>query len=354
MEKQVILLAGLHKTATTSIQATCFKHRKTLAEAGFFYPTVSVAGAQDSNHTFFLKETFRDQPNRIGLAGQLSLGDNVTGQKERRQDALAAALAKQRNKMLFAAEGVSVFSESELRSMKEWFAAQGFALRVICHVRHVSSWVQSMVAQRVVGIAALTIREALNEFVAAGGVVRPRVEALRRAFPDAEFYSHERAVRHPGGPAGFFFDAIGFDGGPQLDAVRANEGRSDIGTRVVSLINEKFGRASWLGSLDDLEQHLKGRGMRMMRGLPGTKFALRRDEAEPILGMLRAENDWLRETFGQDFHDSRLEFDVEPVQWTPETVAKLNASLGHCLPEVQAWIAENSRRLGLWDAAANQ
>ena len=346
MKKQVILLAGLHKTATTSIQETCFAHRKMLREAGFFYPTVSVAGAQDSNHTFFLKEAFRDQPNRIGLAGQFSLSDTVaTGQQDKRRGALAAALSKERNKFLFAAEGVSVFSESELRSMKDWFAAQGFALRVICHVRHLSSWTQSMVAQRVVGIAALSIPEALNEFVAAGGIVRPRLETLRRVFPEAEFYSHERAVRHPRGPAGFFFDAIGFQGEGQLESRRANEGRSDIATRVVSLINEKFGRSSWLGPVDDLEQHLKSNGMRMMRGLPGPKFALRTEEAEPILELLRAENEWLRESFGQDFHDARMEFSGEPVRWTRDIVAKLNASLDNCMPAVQAWVAGNSFRL---------
>lgn len=353
MNKQVILLAGLHKTATTSIQATCFAHQKLLREAGFFYPGVSVEGTPDANHSFVLKELFRKSPNRRGLAGQFAGGDKTGAPigQERRRERFAAGLAQQPGRLLLAAEGVSVFSEEELRGMKEWFANNGLSLRVICNVRHLSGWIQSMVAQRVVGMMGMTISEAVREFADFGGIVRPRIEAIRRTFPEAEFYSHEASLRHPAGPVGFFFDVIGFQ--TPLTPVRANEGRSDAATRTVSLINEQFGRSKWLGSPDDLEKYLRGEGLRAMRALPGPKFMLTRGEVEPIFGMLEQENKWLRDTLGDDFHDGRMQFEGSAKTWTPESIEIFSRSLARLAPAVQAWVGQNLDRLEFPDRGAS-
>jgi hypothetical protein len=352
MEKQVILLAGLHKTATTSIQRTCFANRKVLGDAGFRYPVINADDGLDTNHTSFLRELFRASPNRLGLAGQLPAGDKITesGQQQLRA-AFAASLAGENGRMLLVAEGVSVFTEPELQDMKRWFAERGYSVRVICHVRHLASWVQSMLAQRVVGWIALTLAEAADEFVEAGGIVRPRIEAIRRTFPDAEFYSHELAVRHPTGPVGFFFKTIGFSGGAQLRAIRANEGRSDTASRVVSLVNERFGRSRWACSPQELQAHLWGPGMRAMRALPGRKFTLRRGEVAPILPMLEQENAWLRDTFGQEFYDDHLEFGEGASAWTPESMRLLQEGLRLCEPAVRDWVTSNLQRLNVPRAA---
>lgn len=349
MAKKIVLLAGLHKTATTSIQNTCLAHRKMLGKAGFCYPRAEASEGSRGNHTFLLKELFREQPDRIGLASQFGFGQKIPqeAQEKGRAEFAAALTGQSCPTILLVAEGVSIFSVSEMQNLRQWVSDQGFSLRVICHVRHLSSWIQSMVSQRVAGIVALTIPEAMKEFVDAGGVVRPRIEAIKRAFPDAEFYSHERAVRHSGGPVGFFLDSIGFVDRPPLRVVRANEGRSDVATRVISLINERFGRSGWVGPLDQLERHLRSTGMRGMRELPGHKFSLRTSEVEPIRRMLEEENDWLRDTLGQDFYDARIEFGSGSIRWTPEALAMLNGRLEQCLPEVGAWVAENAGRLRL-------
>ena len=348
MSKQVILLAGLHKTATTSIQNTCFVHRKVLREAGFYYPKIKANGTPDSNHTTLLSELFRASPNRLGLAGQFDAGTNVTAsEQELRRAEFAARLAARPEIILLAAEGVSVFTQEEMQNTKRWFAENGFSLRVICHVRRLSGWVRSMVAQRVVGRMALTIGEAVNEFVVAGGLMRPRIEAIERAFPDAEFHSHERAARHPSGPVGFFFDAIGFSMGSRLSPARANEGRSNVASRTTSLINEQFGRAHWAGSSEAFDAHRTGIGLRGMRRLPGAKFTLRSAEIEPIQRMLEQENSWLRARFGEDFHDSHLQFGDTVHGWTPESIAMFHANLEQCPPEVQIWLNKNRDRLEL-------
>jgi hypothetical protein len=346
--KQVILLAGLHKTATTSIQQTCSANRQVLREAGFHYPSVHSGDGLDSNHTSMLKELFRASPNRVGLAGKFTTGQDLDayGQEQRRAG-FAARLSRQTGRLLLAAEGVSVFTEPELQGMKLWFAERGYSMRVICHVRHLASWAQSMLAQRVVGPIALTLAEAVDEFVAVGGIVRPRIEAIRRTFPDAEFYSHERAVRFPNGPAAFFFKVIGFPMGVQFRVIRANEGRSDVATRVVALINERFGRSRWAGSPEGLQAHLWGPAMQAMRALPGPKFTLRRDEVAPILPMLERENDWLRDTLGKEFYDDRLEFGEGASGWTPESMRLFQEGLQLCEPTLRDWVTSNLQRVDL-------
>ncbi|MEJ6021972.1 hypothetical protein [Ramlibacter sp. PS4R-6] len=344
MTKAVILLAGLHKTATTSIQETCFANREALRAAGFEYPVVNMKTRRDSNHSLFLKELFRADPGRLGLAGQFALDGEFSPEvQERQRKEFAAALARDTRSVLFVAESVSVFAEDELRTMSDWFASQGCSLRVMCHVRHISTWLQSMVAQRVAGQMMMTIAQAVQEFVDVGGIVRPRIEVIRRVFPGVEFYSHERAVRHGAGPAAFFLEAIGFPGAASVRTVRANEGASDAATRTLSLIFERFGRSH--ASPRELREHRQDAGMRALRALPGPKFALTRDEAAPLLPMLHDENEWLRTTLGAEYHDADPRFAEARPSWSEATLRKFHEAVPSLRPDVRQWLESQRHRL---------
>ncbi|HSI52328.1 MAG TPA: hypothetical protein VK981_00080 [Ramlibacter sp.] len=343
MQKQVILLAGLHKTATTSIQQTCMANQKLLLRAGFSYPVVRARGTTDGNHTFVLKRMFSDAPNSLGRSDGFSMRTVLTAEAiEQRRAEFAAALARNLGVVLLAAEGVSVFSVAELENMKRWFSTHGHALRVICHVRHVAPWVQSMVAQRAVGRMALTIAEAVEEFREAGGIVRPRIEALRATFPDAEFYSHERAVQFPTGPVGFFFNTIGLPKDSGMRLRRANEGRSDIATRALSLLNERFGRVRWQGSAADLQARIEGAGMQAIRAIPGPKFSLQRDEVAPILELIDQENRWLGETLGPEFAGPAPAFATGPRRWRDAELGAITQAASALPANERNWLVERA------------
>ena len=339
MAKLVILLAGLHKTATTSIQRACVANQDKLQEAGLIIPLTSHEVDNAGNHSNMLHLMFREAPHRAGTMGQFSqhAPAEAARAKRQRRAGFAAKLQRTQRDVVLMAEGVSTFSAAELGDMKAWFAEHGRDVRLVCHVRHLGSWLNSMVAQRVVAGPRLSLAAALDEFVQRGSLVRHRIENLREVFADAEFYSHEQAARHAGGPAGFFFEKLGAAAPKALATARANEGNSEIAVRAMSILNEKFGRYLPDGSpnakiLD--EQALP------LRRIGGEKFVLRAHDVTPLLPLIEAENQWLKEALGPGFHDGQLSYSPEPFAWTKEHMEQLAPALAGLPAEARSWVVE--------------
>jgi hypothetical protein len=344
--KQLILLAGLHKTGTTSIQRTCAVNLKLLHDAGFSYPAAEFQGQWESNHTRLFNGLFRREPHKTGLQSQFTVNvPREPGSLEAHRASFERVIADAA-RLIIAAEGVSLFDVDELREMKEWFVGRGWQVRVLCHVRHLSGWTSSIVGQRVTGALRMPIPRVVDEFIQYGSVVQRRIENLRQVFPDAEFFSHEQAVQHPQGPVGFFFQAIGFTPPAELKFVRANEGRSDCATRVLSIINEKFGPFD--AQARPNAQVFNGEVLtRLLTAVGGQKFKLRQDEAHPLMALLQAENQWLGETLGEDFRDPGLEFKSAQWRWNPETVQQLQPVVGAMPRPVRSWVLSQLPLIGI-------
>jgi hypothetical protein len=293
---------------------------------------------------------FRKAPERGGYSGERTWGGRAgaVGIGDQLKEGIASRLLTRPTNLLMVAEGVSVHSTTELREMKSWFNDRGWDVRVLCCVRWLSSWISSMVSQRVTGFQHLTIKSAVAEFVAASSLVRARITNIREVFPDAEFYSFEVASSHRRGPVGFFFDAIGIRPTERMLFARANEGRSDCATRLLSSINEEFGPGVIDGTVNP--RHADNR-VSSLNAIPGPKFALRRDEVLPLLPMLVAENEWLKDTLGEQYHDPRLEFGDEPCGWTEESRAQLSALLDTSTPVVRSLAASHLAASGYADRA---
>ena len=343
--KQLILLVGLHKTATTSIQQTCAANQKALFKAGYPYPTLSgrVDGGL-SNHTSILN-WFRRDPSRAGLMGQFKWADVDMRHREVVLDQFASVFDRLPN-LVLAAEGVSLFSVDELASMKGWFEARGWQIRLVCHIRRLGSWINSMIAQRVTSGIALPIGMAVDEYCQYQGIVRRRIETIRHVFPQAEFYSHEQAVQHPLGPVGFFLHNMGIVIDGPVRFVRANEGSSDLATRLVSVVNEKFGRYDAAG-VPNPDFHDSQLFVDALKKIEGRKFGLRPSEASPILPLLRADNEWMKETFGDQFHDGNIVFHEREVDWTADALTRTGNILATLPPRVRDWLLANRDSLGM-------
>lgn len=337
MPRQLVLHVGLYKTATTSIQRSCEANHQALAAAGFFYPRSWVKGQVESNHTAWLLTMFKAAATRDGVYRQGGLSEaELAQQRLRSREALATQLRQAGDRALMSAEGVSHFSPSELQDMREWFAAQGWDIRAICHVRKLGPWISSMVAQRVKGPMRLTIAQAVDEFAQSASVVRQRIENLRAALPGIEFHSHEQSLRHALGPVGYFLETVGVPQPQRLALQRANEGRSDNAIRVLSLINEKYGR--FASAAERYPPFLRDTSvMKGLRRLPGPRFVLRKQEVAPVLALLQADNEWLRQALGPMFHDDELAFHDDACVWSEDGLAQLAAALTRLPPPARAW-----------------
>ena len=351
MKKELILLAGLHKTATTSIQRSCVVNRASLGKAGLVYPVLRMGGRLEANHTSLLNHMFKSEPHRMGLQGQLSM-DHMLARPQDREVLIAqfARQLEQASSVLLVAEGVSVMREDELRVMRSWFEDRGWSIRVQCHVRHISPWVRSMVAQRVNGALRMTIAGAIEEFRADNSIVRRRIENLQSVFPDAEFHSHENALLGPLGPVGAFLARTGLATLGEIEVVRANEGASDCATRVMSVLNERFGLHLPSGAPNPAV-FADREVLKALRHLGEGKFMLRPREIEPVLPLLLAENQWLREKFGEAFFDAAMQFPPTRTQWHSQSLAQLNRALHAMPPDVRLWMKENLPRIGIRIAA---
>ena len=279
---------------------------------------------------------FRIELNKVErlLRGEAALAE----QKAKVTKAFSAGLEKGSGNVIVAAESVSLLDEHELAEMKEWFVSRGFRIRLLCHIRHLPQWINSMIAQMVVGGQRMTIGDAVKQLAGGGGgIVQTRVERLQRVFPDAEFCSHEEAVAYPNGPPGFFLDRLGISTAG-IKFVRANEGASDVAVRAISLANVRFGKIrDGAANADFVDVS------RAIRVVGGVKFALRGEEVAALLPAIEREEAWLADTFGPKFRSAGTSFSPVRRIWTDDERSQvLNAALG--LPDsVRAWLSASLR-----------
>ena len=334
MPKQLVLLAGLNKTGTTSIQQTCAANLKLLRNAGFTYPMEESHGRRQSNHTRLLRGLFRREPNMDGLRRHLAAHPPVVPGSRAVLREKFKAVIDEADRLLLIAQGVSLFDVRELQAMKDWFAQFGWETRMLCCVRHLDSWTHSMIDQFVTGTLRQTIPDAVADVVGYGSLVRTRIENIRSVFPDTEFFSFEQAVRHQGGVVGDFFERIGV-AASDFELVRGNTGRADAVTRVMSVINERYG-----GFVDGKPNpRVLGDRARAILAVAGPRFKLLKEEGAALLPMVESERQWLGEVLGPAFVGGPLGLASAPAVAPPE----LNAALATLPRKVQVWVQQAAR-----------
>ena len=341
MKKQLILLAGLHKTGTTSVQRACGEELQCLNELGYVYPgefkwLTSGAGKQGAvNHSYLLRVMFKEDP-------PILLGNKVVDQLQRRKELQGrvrelfdAFIERQQViRLLMVSEAVSTLSSGELSDLKNWFGLRGFDIRLLCCIRSPLSWLSSMIDQRVAGGHGphLTIRASIEQFEEAAGIVRPRILNLKSVFADAEFYSFKSAIGHPRGPAGYFFDRAGIEVKDDIKAVRANAGRCGHSVRIWTLINEAI-KSPHRQDRSYLEFIARVRPA--LNSVRGERFTLKRDELGGLLPLLNEENDWLRANFGEEFCDEKIELNNDLPSLDDQTRSQLQALAATIEPRVR-------------------
>ena len=172
--KRLILQAGLHKTGSTSIQRTCVANQQLLRSNGIsYFPEMLIDGKLttqgNGNHTRLLRVLFRRSTiYEFQRGGQKAYADRSAKVRAGVQELLQRADG---DAVLMAAEVVSTFTHQELVDLKSFFQECGFDVGVFCCVRKPLEWLNSMVAQRVIGERGprITLEAAIQEFVNAGG-----------------------------------------------------------------------------------------------------------------------------------------------------------------------------------------
>lgn len=293
--KIVFLHAGLHKTATSSLQSTCKLNRPALRAQGVHYPLfhcVENGRKGIDNHSIPLRTAFNSSGKAYHITTLWKLRD------------LSVAIEGYRNTLiesislhdcvLLSAEDVSSMTIFDLQSLRSFLKEMGATIVPLACVRtpysHHCSAIQHALRRAVKGRGP---RVSVTRFKSQ----LPKVQALLEVFGEAiTFLSFRQACADPLGPVAAVLRHYGLNP-DQLKLVRANQGCSNTHFRQVW--HELADPAS-----QDWTQTERQERLTLLRTTDdGPKFKLTSTELEDIRDRLDAENQAFRQLLGDMFCD---------------------------------------------------
>lgn len=333
MPKRLIVLAGLHKTGTSSIQNACAKNRNALMEQGISYPLPSLGRGtphEDPNHSRLIRRMFKGQLiDMYANTAQIRKKDNT--RKEKTRQLLVQSLKEFRGEsLIIAAENISTLEPDELVDFNDFFESFGFEINVFCCLRKPKQWLNSLVAQRVAGKygPGIVLDNAINEYASHESLIKARALTLRQWQPKTHFFSFEQSVSDPDGVFAYFLRTIGADPIAYVSP-KDNSRYSDLAVRLVSSFMKPYGHRYHSQSAEKLFLFLQHTNF--LRNLPGSAFSLLESEIEPLKQALVTDNDWLRSEFGESFADPDLAFPqkLEPIDLDACKAVLQKSALSH-------------------------
>jgi hypothetical protein len=315
MKTNITIHIGLHKTGTTSIQATLFKNRDKLRKRGVSYFSLN------ENHSETLYPLFLSEPH---LYRQNRLAGIDTPQKAARKNAateraLRRELAKNRSEhFVISGEDISMLPKDAIVRLRDMLTPYAHSIRIVAYVREPIDVITSNVQAR------LRLGETYEQIVAAPpypgyGFIRPFIQVFGRAGVDIRIFD---PARFTGGDLiTDFLSAIGTDpaAARELEIVRTNEAVSTEAALLINEVNKHFlqtarhapnpGRAANLADL--------------LKTIPGTRFACPVEAVIAAEPLYREDLNWLRETLGGDPFPPQPKCESVSPRWEPESIEAL-------------------------------
>ena len=313
---QVIIHAGFHKTATTSIQKTCAKNRKQLEKLGFYYPLFYLDDKLIDNHSAPFYSMFTSHPDRYHTNIRWKVDVNKANKKYEEQ--LDDILQEKLNKILISGEDISMLTRLELSSMKEKFHSYGYSIRLIILVRSPFSSLNSFIQQQIKG--GRPIEKAQCQYT------KDRIEKIISIFPEAEFYSFQDSYQHKDGTIGYFLNLIGVDNYSKIEFINSNTSVSNQSARLISYINEK--QPFFINQKINPFRYQGDTWI--FHQIKGTKFKLTSNEIEKFRNFLDEDNEYLLEKLGLDFCDSKPYLTLDENHknyWSREQLEQLKTAI---------------------------
>ena len=137
MAKKIYLHLGLHKTATTSFQATCAKNRDSLLKQGFLYPLIDCGESNITpfeNHSIPLFSLFSSKPKDYPVNQILGL-NNLKEIHHHYKQQLQTALNSDQD-LILSAEDITSLKTNEVRKLLSFLQKSGREVMPIAAIRH--------------------------------------------------------------------------------------------------------------------------------------------------------------------------------------------------------------------------
>ncbi|MAE37007.1 MAG: hypothetical protein CL968_04750 [Euryarchaeota archaeon] len=293
MVSTTLLHAGLHKTASTSLQATCGANRCILAAKGYNYPSLfnSHGGLKTDNHSVALFNIFsKSRLNYHQNAGKsaASIERDICAYK---QELLGGLLKK--GTLILSGEDVSDLNKAEQQEMAIYLSSFSGILRTFAVIRSPYSLHCSAFAGMINSGRSLKPEQFLSQ--------RNKIKKLKSSFrgqgniDEIRFIPFGETIKCPRGPVKFVLEAMGVHNLDDLFLETSNEGLSNEQTRHQMFINSKNPR---------LIGNSVNRSWQRAPKVKGAKFLLSKRELDSIMPELLDENKWFEAHLGKNYCDT--------------------------------------------------
>lgn len=258
MPKTIYLHLGLHKTATTSFQATCASNGDELLKQGFLYPLFSC-GKSDiapfDNHSIPLFSLFTKNPEHYPV--NISLGlKNLDQIHQLYREQLEAALNSPED-LILSAEDFSSLEINEIHQLLEYLQQSGRDIRPIAAIRHPYTYHCSQLQQQIKDGTPMVPWHLCPQ--------HDRVKKLDAVFKgEIQYINFEDSCNHPEGPVAYLIKSLGINT-ETIDITGRNIGLCNDNIRLQNGLNY---RQSSLVNQHKNRHHIK------IAPFPGQKFRL--------------------------------------------------------------------------------
>jgi hypothetical protein len=299
--KEILLHMGVHKTATSSIQATLAstENEKILAESGWCYPKSWPRNHGVSFRSVFCEDPFAYHVNRTRGYSKEKV---VTLNKQSLLDLAKEVALKCPDKLIFSGEGMSCLSHDGLYRLKKYLL-QTFCpeeIRVVLYVRDPHKWRTSLIQQVIrAGVSPPSIEGMCLDTKETN--VALRVKDIWSVFGKAytSVFSFEEAIDHPCGPAGHLSSKLLKVQSEDLLLVNKNEGASSVACEIISFVSNKHPFFVKGG----VNPKRRDRDVAPLEKVVGPKYMLPRSWRSRLWEKSLDEALWMKENLGINYYD---------------------------------------------------
>lgn len=142
--KEVLLHIGMHKTGSSSIQASLKNYSD---------DTTTCASFREENHSRAITTIFSSNRYKYHVWQRMGLTNKEIDRKRKRYLKILEKDIKNPKfqRLLISAETISTLPNADKRSLLDFFTTRGCKVKVVCFLRSPSDYVKSMVQQRIKG-----------------------------------------------------------------------------------------------------------------------------------------------------------------------------------------------------------
>lgn len=320
MSKGTIYLhAGLHKTATSSIQATCHNSREELLRQGVLYPA-----CLGQDHSRFIDIAFKPMTKvyRVDIDVPLSHKGHAEQGRKLKQALVDEVAGSSFTNLLISGESMSTMAEDQVPGLRHFLVKSfpDFDIKILFCTREYDSFRSSLIQQRIKGGEKASIRLRTD-------IYRWGLEKFIKNFGKKNIlvYSFEEACAHRDGPVGFFLETLGLETSG-IPLLRVNEAASDKAVDLLAYINDQIpSRDGWRKS-----PFRTFNDTGVLQGIRGKKFVTRLPRTPEDDEAIRQDIEWLKSAFGIDYTQSEWNPDIHPIVYDGDFCK----DIVYCFPRV--------------------